>query len=266
MRVICRCEGRGYLLDQREQIACDCPDGLAWSASALTPEQKPPPRPRNRATEIGVLVDELLVSWTDRDRDKHTGLLHLLAEHTTPVRMVGSDGAGRHAKVTGSPAPWAADVENVITTVTAGAIDLERDLRRLLGYATVTRSSTDRSGHQALAALHPLYDQAWTRGHERHWLLTGPLDEQAGRYRPGQVERHLVLWHRQAREVLGAYKRRERLRDVDGKHLLCTSCGQPALYQDPNSGAVTCRQCRSRWTWEELGWLDHLTHIEGATS
>jgi hypothetical protein len=201
----------------------------------------------DRTDEIRDLVDDLGHSWTDRDRDRHAGLLILVSVHGEPVSMDGRTGRG--GKVIGSPMACALDVVGLLSDVTVGAIAHETDLRALLGWPRIERSGSLRSLIASLDTIPAL----WARAYEHrpdHWLISRTLVK-AGQptIRPGAVERDLRSWHRQCRELLGAERRWTRVPTS------CSACGENALRQRPRDGSVICTRCGEVWAESELGWL-----------
>lgn len=205
---------------------------------------------------VHIVVHELCDSWSSRRHpDKRLGLIGLLTMHTQPVSMGDTGGGG--GKVTGSPAPWAADVECLLTDIDAGARDLEANLRRVLGWADLTRGG---SRHNTADALRRLPEMVDLLEHQRpeHWLVRGEPHPRKG-YRVGHVQKSLVQWHRQARIVLGAERRHTLLPfSCTGRVGEATEtedqpvCGQKALRQRPNDNAIVCGACGETYTEDEL--------------
>lgn len=173
--------------------------------------------------------------------DLNTGLFYLLAAQTRRVRM---DDARNKGKVTGSPAPWAAEVAGWLTTVAAGARQHEVTLLRALGRRVSERGGSDRNTIRALRALPDLATAVARR------LPASPL--------PKQVAHDVIGWHRTARGrgLLGIEKQNEKR-----VPLPCSVEGCPALtlWMSTADGSVRCRVCRTRWAESELSWLGRVS-------
>lgn len=224
-----------------------------------------------RSVDVGVLVHELVDSWPDRDGRVHRGgLFALLAVQTQPVHMTDRSEGGGHGKVTGSPPPWAADVESLITDIAAGARDHEITLRRLAGLGPVARDErgrpiprggTDRNTYAALHALPKLVGILEQRNPDLPKLA--------------EVEVDLTRWHRAARVILGHDRKWARV------PLICTAetegaepnedgtpaiCGKPAIRQRPRDGSFICTACGATWPEGSLGVLANATDYYEGTS
>jgi hypothetical protein len=194
---------------------------------------------------VHVLVHELADSWTGKhNKDRSLGLIALLEEHTQPVVMEErSEGGG--GKVTGSPAPWAGDVEMLLADIDAGARDLEADLCRVLAWDQIERGGSRKNTLAALRRLPDLVDRL-ERENQRHWLVLGE-ENKRGRYKPGAVQKQLSTWHRQIRVVMG-FERNHALLPYP-----CSveSCGEKALRVRPHGGVI-CGACEETYTDDEL--------------
>lgn len=203
----------------------------------------------SHSAQIGILVHELLVGWREsgsNDRE-HPGLWSLIAVQLEPVRM--SDRDSTHRKVSGSPAPWAADMGGLLTDIAAGARSLEKRLAWELCVPRPPRGGSDMNTHRALRNLVDFTAAVEVRHPESDL--------------PELVEREVSSWHRTARLLLGISQRWARVPipcpavGEDGE-----TCGAEALRQNPRDGSVRCGSCQTVWPESELGWLGRLA--EGA--
>jgi hypothetical protein len=202
---------------------------------------------------VHLLVHELADSWSSpKHPDKRLGLIGLLLLHTEPVAM--SERGGGSGKVTGSPAPWAPDVEALLTDIDAGARELEDTICRVLQRAHIERGGSRANTLASLRRLPDLVD-CLEREQPGHWLVRGDRHPRRG-YRAGEIQKNLSQWHRQARILLGVERKHVRwplpctgLRIPDDE---TSVCGQMALRQRPGDGTVVCGACGETYTEEEL--------------
>jgi hypothetical protein len=205
-------------------------------------------------TTLHLLVHELTEHWKD-ERYQPTGrlgLIQLLEADTEPVSMGDTGGGG--GKVTGSPAPWGGQVEELLCLIDSGARDLEQNLRAVLQLAPLPRGG---SRANTLDALHKIPDltDLLERADPAHWLVRGERHPKRG-YRSGKVVREIASWHRQARTVLGVLRKHELLPQtcsgLVGEGDTERVCGERALRQVPGSNAFACGACGETYTAEEI--------------
>jgi hypothetical protein len=217
---------------------------------------------------LHTLVSQLVTSWRDEkfQPSGRFGLIALLEEHTEPVSMGERSGGG---KVTGSPAPWGGDVEELLCAIDAGTREIEGNLRRVLGFAPIARGGSRANTRLALSRIPDLVDQL-DRQDPTHWLVRGERHPKRG-YRSGQVLRSMSMWHREARTVLGAIRRHELLPQtcsgLVGEGDTARVCGQRAIRQVPGSNAFTCCSCGENYSAEEIHeWaMSYATEGEAST-
>jgi hypothetical protein len=195
---------------------------------------------------VHLLVHELADSWTGKhQRDARLGLIALLEQHTAAATSTDwSEFNGGGAKVTGSPAPWAADIEMLLSDIDAGARHLEMELCSVLRWDTIKRGGSRNNTIAALHRVPALVDQLEAE-QPGHSLVRGEPSKQGG-FRCGQVQKQLSTWHRQARVMLGVEPPSSLL------PFACTAdgCGEKALRQ--RYGGVKCGACGEVYTNEEL--------------
>lgn len=223
--------------------------------------------------------------------DRTTGLLGRLEELATPsMGTVHGDGGGGGKKAKGpggSPAPWAARPAELLDEIQRGAIELNENARRLLGFGPLPAGPLAARARAALVGLPDLWVAlAASPGRDEHWLAKGrdSIDERVRRWhRDAQLlTGHEVPWasvgqfplkdppaRRQGpvcphegddtcrHQSCRAIQATPRQRWETGR---CPYCWSASLRQDPTTGNVICLKpsCstvdgeRHVWTVDEL--------------
>lgn len=219
---------------------------------------------------LHLLVAELVTSWRDEkfQPSGRLGLIALLEAHTEPVSMGERSERTGSGHVTGSPAPWGGEVEELLCAIDAGTREIECNLRRVLGLAPIARGGSRANTRLALSRIPDLADQL-DRQDSTHWLIRGERHPKRG-YRSGQVVRTVALWHREARTILGAIRRHELLPQtcsgLVGEGDTERVCGERAIRQAPGANTFTCGACGETYTAEEIHEWAMAYATEGETS
>jgi hypothetical protein len=200
---------------------------------------------------LHILVHELTSSWKHDLNKGDRGLISLLERNTDPVSGAGGTGGG---KISGSPAPWGDQVEELLCHIDSSARHLEADLRRALDLAVIDRGGSRNNTRAAVDQLPDLTDRL-ERADPAHRLVRGDRHPKQG-YRSGKVVREVASWHRQARVALGVIRHHELIPQscsgIVGEGDTEQVCGQRAIRQVPGSNAFTCGACGETYTADEL--------------